>query len=173
MSFQSMITDRSPKEIRERIYEVLRGMPMGLCPEAMQLLKFLEYNDAKEFFVKPMSEEDWLLVTQNLTTPNNLIRRNYRTMWQTANEHLAVESKSNHDSLRAWLWLDLKDGVLEMKESVSAQAHGKPLLYKTSLAYGLDWRKRDNNSWVVNDRVLMADEAIKELFGNKELTVEE
>jgi hypothetical protein len=169
MPFQSMITDRTPKEIRGRIYEVLQGRPISGHTEALQLLKFLEYSDAKEFFPKPLTEDDWTLITEKLTTPNNLIRRNYRDMWATANQHLEVEAKSNHDSLRAWLWLDMKDGVLEMTQRVSDQCHGKPLLYKTSLAYGLDWRKRDNNSWILNERVVSADDALSALFGKKEL----
>lgn len=169
MSFQSMITERSPSEIRNRIYEVLQGQSIGKFTEALQLLKFLEYSDAKEFFPRPMSEEDWTLITEKLSTPQNLIRRNYRDMWRVANEHLEVEAKSNHDSLRAWLWLDLKDSVLEVRSEVSQQCHGKPLLYKTAQVYDLDWRKRDNNSWVLNERVVSADEALETLFGKKEL----
>jgi hypothetical protein len=158
MSFQSMITERSPSEIRNRIYEVLQGQSIGKFTEALQLLKFLEYSDAKEFFPRPMSEEDWTLITEKLSTPQNLIRRN-----------LEVEAKNNHDSLRAWLWLDLKNSVLEVRSEVSRQCHGKPLLYKTAQVYDLDWRKRDNNSWVLNERVVSADEALETLFGKKEL----
>lgn len=170
-SNQSILTDRTPHEIVKRIYDIKGVKDISEYPEALQLLKYLSYEDARPFLGGAATEADWEIVVEGLSTPGNEARRRLRPMWAAANEMLLIEVMTNFAQLKALLWLDMKEHVLKDGEAILGQAMGKPLLYLTAKEYDLNWRRMDNDTWFLEPSVMTADEAIKSLFGNS--TIEE
>jgi hypothetical protein len=146
------------QEILSRMKEVESRDWLGT--QRSDLMEFLSYVNAKQFLKEDTTAEKWAEVVAKRKSPAEQIREYLPFAWDKANNCRGISAGRSIDHMMAWLWLDGKDDLA--KECEDYNLYGKPQLAKISDAYGVDWRKLDNDCWTneEGERGITADEAL-------------
>ena len=151
------MTKRTQQEILARIEQIKADDFFGF--QTNDLLCFLTYENAKPWLLEGAAEADW----KQFTDPAQQIKGYAEFAWGKANDRRGLSAPRSIEHMKAWLWLDGKDELVERMDS-EYEYYGKPCLVLICREYGIDWRTLDDDEWANDEDSpnLTADEALKE-----------
>jgi hypothetical protein len=138
------MTKRTQEEILKRIADIEKDDLFGF--QTGDLIKFLTFENAKPHLVDGANKDDWVQVTD----PVKCIKDYMEFAWDKANNCRGLSAGRSVEHMKAWLWLDGKDELVEKMDSLY-RYYGKPCLHAVCVEYGIDWEKLDDNRWVNNE----------------------
>jgi hypothetical protein len=112
------------------------------------LLVYLDdYETAKPFLNEGVTEEQFKEATKGRRTPQEEILDYMGFAWEKANDCRGLSAMRSLQHMKAWLWLDGKDALLDRIHIDDYTLYGKPQLRAISEEYGIDWKALDDGSW--------------------------
>ena len=140
--------DRKQNEILARIARVQDMDWMGTTTN--DLMKWLDFENAKEFLKEGVSAEKWAELTKYRLAPLDEVRKYLPFAWDKANNCRGLSAGRSLDHMKAWLWLaGYADTVTALLEDYDL--YGKPQLIFCSELVGFDWRQHDSGDWVSDE----------------------
>jgi len=151
-----MSTKRTQEEILARLKTLAKSDLFGF--QSNDLIEFLSFENAKSFIREGVTANEWLQETDSV----KLIKEYIGFAWRKANDRRGLSAGRSMEHMKAWLWLDGKDELVEKMESDYAY-YGKPCLRLICNEYGIDWQAMDDGEWVNSEHgaPLTAEEALK------------
>ena len=114
------------------------------------LLIHLDYEHAKEFLKDEIDAGKRAQVIADRKQPSEHIADYMPFAWDKANNCRGISAGRSLEHMKAWVWLDGKDGLLQQIEN-DYEYYGKPHLVAICEAYGIDWQSLDNDDWCNNE----------------------
>lgn len=134
--------------------------------ERSDLVEYLDFKHAKPFLEPGITEMEWKPADKS---PREQVIEYMPLAWLRANDCQSLPAsryfnRRSIDHLRAWTWLDGNDELPDRLDKVY-QCSGKPCLVLVCQAYGIDWRRYDDDRWRKDEHgpVFTAEEALKGL----------
>lgn len=138
------MTTKTQKQIVNRINNIKDDDFFGW--QTGDLIAYLDFEHAKQFLKDDVTAEQWADMMEK-RTPKEKIEGYMKFAWDKANNCRGISAGRSLEHMKAWVWLDGEDDLLNIIEA-DYDHYGKPHLVAICEHYGYDWKMYDNNEWV-------------------------
>ena len=141
------MTTKTQQQIVNRINAIRSDDYFGW--HTNDLVLHLKYEHAKQFLDDDVTAVQWADLMEK-RSPKELIADYMEFAWDKANNCRGISAGRSLEHMKAWVWLDGQDDLLNIIEA-DYDHYGKPHLVAICEHYGYDWKLHDNNEWVNNE----------------------
>lgn len=138
---------RKQNEILDKIKEIEKSGADFLGYERGDLIQRLDFDNAKDYLKKGVTEEEWEGEREKLKTPSKQIKDYMGFAWGKANDCRGISAQRSISHFLAWIWLDGEDDLYEEiynEYMYNYHYYGKPILEKICTHYSIDFSKYDD-----------------------------
>lgn len=131
--------DEIVNRINERTKEDILDFETGVY------IPFLDFEHAKPFLLKGITNEQWVRI-YIVNSKENILSEMLGYMpfaWEKANDCRGISANRSISHFEAWLWL-MDDGFLDEFNAIEYEHYGKEKLKAICDKYGWDYKLWDN-----------------------------